>query len=904
MAKRFGGFTPQQQQTLLSPLGYTGPAQQDDMNKFMMSNPKAAAMMGRSAQMARARIEGGPQKVMQVGGYMAPPTPMQQMQERATNLDYNSLYAQPNQQPMQQPMAMQVGGVVDDEQDMTNNQQQGIADTVNDDVTIDPVEPVYDPTQGLPDPVGDLYTDPTEAMNKAFEGDFNTGTEGQNQSLEGDKQWATTTVDAMSNVTDPKNYTLRKDGSYFTLVYPDGTEIKTGHRNRNYAIGRANILAAATTATRDVVTPEEKEKRTSAYESQLQQYQDYQSGQAQTIAETPAAELVKAAQNKVTTSQNLIANYNKELAGLAADDPKRAQLEKFIADEQVKLNQASADLTQAQQRQSDESKQASKERVAEIEGDPSSAVTKQDVETISDEAREAGKVDTEAADAGEADIAGEAEMAATGVAPEPTAREAVTYTAEETQQQVEDTLSKLEAATGKPRDEALAEAQTMNPEDLAQLGLTAAQIDQAVQVQAPDKREIEEGEMIEGSTVDMTRLEEEALDFEAATGTPSTEATVKGQLTGLMKDFEGDQTPAWAAGAMRAATQRMAARGLAASSMAGQAIVQAAMESAVPIAMADAATVARFEEQNISNRQQVAVLKAEQRAKFLGIEFDQAFETRVLNAAKVSDIANQNFSAEVEIALENARLTNSVDLANLDARNAKILSDAAAMTTIDRTNLDNKQQAALQQAEAFLAMDMKEFDARQQVNMFKAESVIQSVLTDTAAENAAKQFNATSENQTNQFYDSLISQVQQFNVDQENSMKMFEAEQANTIAMFNTEQKNRREEFNASQALIIEQANAKWEQEIALTDTAATNAANRDEAQAANEMTAAAYEAQKQADRDTMSYAFQTANNNADRSTEIALQTMRNEASANDAAASKSAAFAKAAGTVIANMVG
>ena len=35
---------------------------------------------------------------------MAPPTPMQQMQERATNLDYNRLYAQPNQQPMQQPM--------------------------------------------------------------------------------------------------------------------------------------------------------------------------------------------------------------------------------------------------------------------------------------------------------------------------------------------------------------------------------------------------------------------------------------------------------------------------------------------------------------------------------------------------------------------------------------------------------------------------------------------------------------------------------------------------------------------------------------------------------------------------------------------------------------------------------
>ena len=73
MAKKFGGFTPQQQQTLLSKVGYTGPAQQDDINKFMMSSPKAASMMGQYAEMAKARVQGGPQTAMQVGGYMAPP---------------------------------------------------------------------------------------------------------------------------------------------------------------------------------------------------------------------------------------------------------------------------------------------------------------------------------------------------------------------------------------------------------------------------------------------------------------------------------------------------------------------------------------------------------------------------------------------------------------------------------------------------------------------------------------------------------------------------------------------------------------------------------------------------------------------------------------------------------------
>ena len=49
------------------------------------------------------------------------------------------------------------------------------------------------------------------------------------------------------------------------------------------------------------------------------------------------------------------------------------------------------------------------------------------------------------------------------------------------------------------------------------------------------------------------------------------------------------------------------------------------------------------------------MLAAEQRAKFMGQEFDQKFQAKVANAAKVSDIANMNFTAEQQIALENSR---------------------------------------------------------------------------------------------------------------------------------------------------------------------------------------------------------------------------------------------------------
>ena len=42
----------------------------------------------------------------------------------------------------------------------------------------------------------------------------------------------------------------------------------------------------------------------------------------------------------------------------------------------------------------------------------------------------------------------------------------------------------------------------------------------------------------------------------------------------------------------------------------------------------------------------MALVKAEQRAKFMGMEFDQNFQTKVKNAARISEIANINFSAE------------------------------------------------------------------------------------------------------------------------------------------------------------------------------------------------------------------------------------------------------------------
>ena len=578
-----------------------------------------------------------------------------------------------------------------------------------------------------------------------------------------------------------------------------------------------------------------------------------------------------------TVSADVVAKRNAYSAAqqAAAQNPEDEALKKAMEDAQIELTRSQAAESSARGNLAEVTKGDVK--TAEALLDPTGMVKTADVETVTDVEKTEGTIAAGTGDAGTADTA--TGTTATSAAPVtgPADMTASTVDATTVSDDVQSTLDKISAATGKPSDEALADAVTMKPGDLAALGLTVEQIAEARKVVAPAPRKVEAGEMIEGSTVDMGRVKKET-NFEAATGAPSSDATVQGQLTGLLSQFEGNKPPVYAAAAMRAAAARLAARGMGASSMAGQAIIQQAMESALPIAQQDAATFANFELESMSNRQQAAMFAAEKRAEFLNLEFTQEFQTRVNNAAKISDIANRNFTADVQIALENAQMAQTVDITNLNARNAKVMADAAAMSQVDMSNLNNRQQAAVQAANAFLNMDMKNLDNEQQTSVMKAQEMVNAMLSDQAAENAAKQFNATSENQTNQFFETLSAQISRFNAEQTNAMSRFNAGETNALAQFNALQKNSRDQFNAQSHLVIAQANAQWFQNITTTDNAAQNQANRDAVLAANNLTMTAYNNVVQRERDLLAWAWQSAENQADRDGSIAIEKIRSDA--------------------------
>ena len=475
----------------------------------------------------------------------------------------------------------------------------------------------------------------------------------------------------------------------------------------------------------------------------------------------------------------------------------------------------------------------------------------------------------------------------------PTLTTAAQTEASQVSPEIKNATTTMQAAQGIVSQQA-----QVNPAQQNQSAVSNLQAAQgtATQLQNPVQRQIETNELITPSANAET-ASTYAEQIQAAEASPSTQATVQGQLASLTSNFDASNPPAWAAGTLRAVQAQMAQRGLGASSMAGQAMIQGALESALPIAQADAQTIASFEQANLSNRQQRAMLAAQQRATFIGQEFDQEFQTRVQNSAKIADIANMNFTAEQQIDLENSRAANTVGLANLSNNQAMVMAEASALSNLDMSNLSNRQQSAVQNAQSFLQMDMGNLNNNQQTAMFKAQSVVQSLLTDQAATNASRQFNATSQNQTDQFFANLQTQVSNFNSEQANAMSRYNAGELNALEQFNTTMKNQREQFNAQNRLVIDQSNAQWRRQVATADTAAINRANELNAKALIDVSTGAYNNLWQGFRDDMEFAWKSGDNAQERAKDITLRKMQDEstvaAAALTAESEEAAALAK-----------
>ena len=199
----------------------------------------------------------------------------------------------------------------------------------------------------------------------------------------------------------------------------------------------------------------------------------------------------------------------------------------------------------------------------------------------------------------------------------------------------------------------------------------------------------------------------------AAQGTVDPAQTVQGQMNSLMEQFKNG-TPVWAAGAMRAANAAMASRGLAGSSMAGAAIVQATMEAAIPIAAQDAQFYQNVGMANLNNRQQVSIANAAAQQNITLQNLNNNQQVALQNSTNAFALQSASLSNQQSTVLANAQMKAALQNSTLDIKTQTALTNAAKYSEMNKINLSNTQQANLQKSSENLQVNMQNLSNSQQ----------------------------------------------------------------------------------------------------------------------------------------------------------------------------------------------
>jgi len=290
----------------------------------------------------------------------------------------------------------------------------------------------------------------------------------------------------------------------------------------------------------------------------------------------------------------------------------------------------------------------------------------------------------------------------------------------------------------------------------------------------------------------------------AAQGAITPLATTQGQLESLQNQItqavqSGNPLPVFARGAAKATEAAMANRGMSASSMAAEALAEGIMNSAIPIAKADADAYRQMIFQNLANNQQAALVNTEAYLKM--------------------DMAN----------LSNRQQTN---LQNINTRQTFLLSDQAAANAAYQFNATSQNQVnqfydklstqiSDQNAARSDAMNKFSSAEKNKIDALNAQNLVAVNDANAKREAAINEFNATLQNNRDQF-----NVENQREIDQSNVVWRRALNTANTAAVNAANQTNAQNLLNISNWALAS-AWQQWRDEASWVNTSSENAANR-----------------------------------------------------------------------------
>ena len=371
------------------------------------------------------------------------------------------------------------------------------------------------------------------------------------------------------------------------------------------------------------------------------------------------------------------------------------------------------------------------------------------------------------------------------------------------------------------------------------------------------------------------------------------EALISTQLDNLLNGLEEGNIPTWAKPAVSAVESMLARRGMSASTVGRDSLLNAIIQSSIPIAQANAQAI----QMSISQQRTMEAQEPEANTA----------RQQQMTMQKMSNVFNMDmaqFSADQQTELFNSKFFQTVSLTNANNNQQAAIQNVVLQSQADLATADFYQKAQIQNAQNFLTMDLTNLNNKQQANILSSQQEQQRILSNQAAINASEQFNATSENQTQQFMSNLSAQIDlnnsarsdamnQFNATQENAAEArrlaqeadairFESQLLTQVDQFNSQQDFARNQWNAQNAATIEASNVQWRRQTNLADTAAQNQINAQNAQNAFGMSSQALAFLWQELRDQADFDFRAFENEENRKVQIVATAIANEGKAGE----------------------
>ena len=209
-------------------------------------------------------------------------------------------------------------------------------------------------------------------------------------------------------------------------------------------------------------------------------------------------------------------------------------------------------------------------------------------------------------------------------------------------------------------------------------------------------------------------VDTQPIEVQAAIAALPPEALVSAQMETLLGGMESGNIPAWAKPAVSTVEQGLAARGLGVSTVGRDALFNAIIQTALPIAQSNAQALQSNAAQNLSNQQQANLEEA-----------------RLDATRRLSNLSNQQTAAS-----QTAQFAQNLKVLQSQQNQEAALLSAQQQQQTRTQNLQNRQRAAEQSSQNQQQINSQELGNAQQIELANLE-----------IKNQTEQQNMTAENQ-------------------------------------------------------------------------------------------------------------------------------------------------------------